>query len=54
MSKATIQAKFGGRKIGSGENRDIPTPKALKELVNKAMESKSNTVSLYKDQQERQ
>ncbi len=53
MSKAVIQAKFGGKKIGSGENRDIPTPKALEKFVQNAAETKSNTVSLQKEQSSR-
>lgn len=50
MSKAVIQAKFGGKKIGSGENREIPTPKALEKFVQNVAESKSNTVSVQKEQ----
>ncbi len=48
MSKAVIQAKFGGKKIGSGENREIPTPKALEKFVQNT--AKSNTVSMQKEQ----
>lgn len=52
MSKATIQAKFGGKRVASGSCQEGPTPKKLQALVN-SQNTKDNSAVISKEQQTR-
>lgn len=52
MSKATIQAKFGGKRLAQGNCQGIKTPEKLEEFV-KASSQKANVSTMTKEQQTR-
>lgn len=47
-TKAIIQAKFNGRRLSSGTNREMATPAKLQDLVRLTYETKK--INLEKEQ----
>lgn len=53
MSKATFQAKFGGKRLAQGGCSSIPTPKKLEEFVKNSSQNANVSARIKEEQQTR-